>query len=443
MKNPPIQLNNFRHIAKNTAYLFADRLLRISLGLIVNVALARHVGPENFGLFNYAIGIVTIFSALGTLGLDTIVVRDLVSDKSSKDSLLGSVLLARTIGSLALVSAALGAIYLMRGQTDIAFWIVGITAAGYIFQSFDIIDLWFQSNYKFNTALYAKTTSFLLFSVIKLVIIKSTSSILLYTLAGFFELATVMTGLIIIYRLAGHNIANWRFSIAQISNLLTRSWPIIAAGLATLAQARLDQLFLGQLTNNIELGYYSAGLRIIEAFSFIPVVIQSSIAPYLTVAKNNSENEYHHILLNIYRLMFILFIMTSLPLWLFPEQIIIILFGASYQPAGPLLALATIRSLFANFGVAKHLFIVNNNLTIYALITAAIGTIVNIALNIILIPKLRAIGAISSMAISFFITTFLCDLFYARTRINFHLMIKACLTPLSLFRLIDKRFARF
>src|SRR5690348_14183303 len=70
--------HNLQNLIGNTGWLFADRILRMSVGLVVSVWIARFLGPDQYGLFNYALAFVALFSILATLGLDRIVVRDLV-----------------------------------------------------------------------------------------------------------------------------------------------------------------------------------------------------------------------------------------------------------------------------------------------------------------------------------------------------------------------------
>ena len=65
---------------KNTSWLFAEKILRMVVGLLVGVWVARYLGPEQFGLLSYALSFVGLFSIVATFGLDEIVVRELVKN---------------------------------------------------------------------------------------------------------------------------------------------------------------------------------------------------------------------------------------------------------------------------------------------------------------------------------------------------------------------------
>ena len=58
---------------KNTSWLFAEKILRMVVGLFVGVWVARYLGPERYGLFSYAQSFVGLFTAIATLGLNGIV----------------------------------------------------------------------------------------------------------------------------------------------------------------------------------------------------------------------------------------------------------------------------------------------------------------------------------------------------------------------------------
>ena len=65
---------------KNIFWLFGDKILRLGVGLIVGAVVARYLGPELFGKWNYAIAFISLVSALSTLGLDQIIVKHLLHE---------------------------------------------------------------------------------------------------------------------------------------------------------------------------------------------------------------------------------------------------------------------------------------------------------------------------------------------------------------------------
>ncbi|HRD54036.1 MAG TPA: polysaccharide biosynthesis C-terminal domain-containing protein [Flavobacteriales bacterium] len=133
-------------------------------------------------------------------------------------------------------------------------------------------------------------------------------------------------------------------------------------------------------------------------------------------------------MLNQYRLMFGLFLVTAIPLYFLAKPIVVLLFGAEFEPAGVLLGLFAIRLFFTNMGTGKRGFITNEGLFRYSLLTALVGVALNVGINWLLIPDYRSIGAIWATIISFSVSIFVLDLITVRTRENLRLMLTGIIT---------------
>ena len=96
-----------RRAVANSGWLMADRLLRMGIGLFVVVLVARHLGPADYGVLAYAGALVASFGALASLGLDALVVRDLVRMPARAGEILGTMFALRLGGAAASVSISL------------------------------------------------------------------------------------------------------------------------------------------------------------------------------------------------------------------------------------------------------------------------------------------------------------------------------------------------
>lgn len=418
-----------QRMLSNSGWLLADRVFRALVGLTVGVWIARYLGPARFGLYSYAIAFVSLFSSIATLGLDRVVVRDLTRATAGHDEILGTAFGLKLVGGgFALILAVTGA-FLVRPEDTEVHWLVVLVAAGMIFQAFDAIDFWFQSRTQSRFAIYAKTTAFTLLSMAKIGLVVVGAPLIAFAGAGLAEVILGAVGLVVAYRVSGLNVARWRFRAVIAQSLMRDCWPVMLSGIAIYAQARIDQIMLGDMIGDAEVGQFSVALRLIEACAFVPVIIQMSVAPAVTRAKIEGDRAYESALLNVYRLMFIVFVVTALPVFLFAHDIVSLLFGPAYRPAGSLLALFAFRLIFTNFGLAKGLFITNESLFKYSLYAAVLGSFTNVALNYLLIPRYASVGAIAATMASFFVTTFLLDAFFVRMRGNLLLMLRAMCSP--------------
>lgn len=421
-----------KRVVVNAGWLFSDQIVRMGVGLVVSVWVARYLGPEQFGNYSYAVAFVMLFSVLATLGLDGIVVRDIVRAPAAKEVTLGSAFFLKLAGGALTLLLTTLSIGLLRPEDLLLRSMVSILAFATIFQSCDIFDFWFQSQISSKYSVYAKNGAFLLLASIKVLLIIGRAPLLAFVVAGAAETALAAVGLVIVYRLQGNRIRQLRFEIDRAKSLLHDSWPLILTSLAIFLQARFDQVMIGEMLGSREVGQFSAAMKLIEVFGFIPTVIYTSVAPTVTTAKMKGDEFYGERLTNIYRLMFVMFLVTAVPIFLFSGTIVVLLYGPEYREAGVLLSLFAVRLFFTNFGVAKGLFITNENLFRYALVTSGSGAVLNVTLNYLLIPKYGSVGAIWAMIASFAVTTFLMDFFFVPTRWNLLLIGRALATPWKL-----------
>jgi len=136
---------NLQKVITNAGWLFADRIFRMGVGLFVGVWVARYLGPEQYGILNYAIAFVALFSVLSTLGLDNIVVRELVKHPERQNEILGSAFLLKLTGGVSAFAVVVTISALLKPEDTLTRLVIAILGLGLIVQSFNTIDLWFRS----------------------------------------------------------------------------------------------------------------------------------------------------------------------------------------------------------------------------------------------------------------------------------------------------------
>ena len=80
----------FGKYLENVFWLIVEKGFSLFVGVVVGIYVARYLKPESYGLLNYSISFVSIFSVFSTLGLDQIIVRELAQGQGKRDDLLGT-----------------------------------------------------------------------------------------------------------------------------------------------------------------------------------------------------------------------------------------------------------------------------------------------------------------------------------------------------------------
>src|ERR1035441_2523064 len=115
---------------------------------------------------------------------------------------------------------------------------------------------------------------------------------------------------------------------------------------------RIDQVMLGQMLGDREVGIFSAAVRISESWYFVPMAILSAMAPALIMTQSESHQLYEARLLRLARLLCWMAIIMALLLSICSRQIIVFLYGPSYAAASPVLAIHAWAGVFVALGVA-------------------------------------------------------------------------------------------
>jgi len=392
---------NLRKILSNTSWLLAERVLRMAVGFFVLAWVARYLGADQFGLLNYAISFVIIFTTIAHLGLNHFVVRDSVSELSSKDEILGTAFLLRLSSGILSFFLVTGIIFWLRPDEPLTRIIVVIVASSLLLQEFNVIDDWFQSQVQSKYAVSARNTAFIIMTLVRVTLIQTNASLIAFALAYLIESALTFFGLVIAYQVSGQKIQAWRGNWRRAKSLMKVSWPLIFSNLAIMVYLYIDQIMLGQLADNQAVGVYAAAVRLSETWPFMATAIVSSAAPSIIAAKKVSETVYYEKIQKLCNFLELIVYAIAIPMTFLSTFLVVLVFGQDYAPAGGILSIHIWSSLFVFLGYVKNIWIATEELTGFALSASIVGATINILLNIWLIPQYQGIGAAIATVISY------------------------------------------
>lgn len=415
----------FRRYAANISWLMGEKILRMAVGLFVGIWVARYLGPNQFGLLNYAQSLVFLFTAISTLGLDGIVVRELVKDESRRDKLMGSVFGLKLFGSIMILPVLALAVQLTSNDayTNLLIFIIASSA---IFQSFNVIDFYFQSRVLSRYAAWANTIVLAISSTIKIILIMNEAPLTAFAILVTFDALVLAMGLAYFYAKADRQkILAWRFEWQTAKELLKDSWPLILSGLVVSIYMKIDQVMIKEMLDAEAVGQYAAAVRLSEAWYFIPMAVASSLFPSIVNAKKQSEHLYHSRLQQLYTLMIWLAIAIAVPITFLGGWLVNLLYGAQYVQASGVLTIHIWTGVFVFLAVASGKYLTVENMVMKIFYRNIFGVIVNIVLNILFIPMIGIKGAAIAILASWIVSGYLYDFFDKDTRMMFKMKSKS------------------
>jgi|YelNatPaOPRAMG01_1025707.scaffolds.fasta_scaffold69260_1 O-antigen/teichoic acid export membrane protein len=415
----------FKKYFANTSWLFAERIIRILINFIVTVYIVRYLGPKDFGLLSYAISFVALFATIATIGLDNIVVRELVKNPDKKNYLLGTAFGLRLAGAISSILLIVLTVFSIH-ENSFDIWLILIISLTNIFQSFNVVDFYFQSKVLSKFSVIVQSLSLIISSIIKILLMIFKYQLIYFAVATTLESFLLALGFIIVYRINGEKIFNWKFDKLLSISLFKDSWPLILSGIAIAVYMKIDQVMLKYMLNDVEVGYYAVAVKLSESWYFIPVAIVSSLFPAIINAKGSDEKLYKSRLQKLYDLLALISIGIALPVTFLSKFIISILFGNSYLPSAPVLTIYIWAGVSVFLGVATNQFLVTENFTRLIFYRTFAGMILNVILNLILIPVMGITGSAVATLLSYSLSGFFMG-FSERILYQYWMVLKAIL----------------
>lgn len=400
----------FMKYFKNTSWLFFEKMLRMFVGLFVGIWVTRYLGPERFGLFSYAQSFVGLFVVIATLGLDGIVVRELVKDESRTNDLIGTAFYLKLIGAiLTLLVLVIATQFTSNDRyTNL---LVFIIASATIFQSFNVVDMYFQSKVLSKYVVFSNIISLFISSIVKIILILINAPLVAFAWAILFDSIVLALGFIYFFlKYSTSEIKKIKFNKTIAISLLKDSWPLILSGVVVSIYMKIDQVMIQEMLGSEAVGQYAAATRLSEIWYFIPTVVASSLFPAIVNAKRQSEELYYDRLQKLFDLVTWIAIAIALPMTFLSDMIVNMLYGEQYNQAASVLMIHIWASVFVFLGVVSGNWFINENLQLLAFWRTFYGMISNIFLNLLLITKYGIQGAAIATLISYMIVDFISDI---------------------------------
>jgi len=414
--------------------MLAEQMLRMAAGLLVGIWVARYLGPKQFGLFSYVLAFTTIFTSLAKLGLDGIVVRELVSQPEKQRLYLGTAFWLKIIGSV----ASLGLVFLTTllsnndASTNLYLYII---TAGLIFQSFEVIDFYFQSQVKAKLVSICKIIQLTLSSLIKIYLVLTKGELIYFVIVSLVDQFSLAVSLMIAYWYQKKPSFYFSFDLSIAKNLLKDCWPLLCSALVTSVYMRIDHLMIKEMLGEHDVGIYSAAVRLSEVWYFIPTLVTISVFPAIVNARQQSKVLYHERLQKLYTLLVWVAIVIAITMTFLGNWLVVFLYGDAYSAAGKILTINAWTGVFVSLFMVSGRWILAENLTRHSLLRNGFAMVVNISMNYVLITRYGVAGAAMASLLAFASASLIYDIFFEETRRVFSLKIKAFL-PFTLIKKI-------
>ena len=427
---------SLKKIISNISWLAGDKVLDVFLRVTVGVLVARYMGVEWFGYLHFSLAMVALLIPVVTLGLTSIVVKRIVLDSSQKGRLLGTAFVMQFVTSLILSAGLVLTVYFFDIGPEPSEFFVSILAITLIFHSADPVKSWNQSQLTSKYTVWAKRLSLAVGLSIRLLFIQFSVAFIYFIWAWVVEAILKAYFMFHFYR-KNESLSNWTFDRKIAKTLFKESWPIMFSSIASVIYLKIDVVMMGSLLTGRDVGLYSAAVRISDLFYFIPAVVTSTLLPTVVRSSQLDEDVFRQRVQALLDLLTLYSILVVVFLWFGADRLVAGLFGAEFLGAGSILQIHAFAIFFVAAGSSRNVMLIAENRTVFIMLSTILGAVINIAMNLFLIPLYSGIGAAIATVVSYAFSGYLACVFWKPTMKHFKMISASFFVlfrPMSLWK---------
>jgi O-antigen/teichoic acid export membrane protein len=415
--------------ARATAML-GDKLVKLAAGAVLTVFVARMLGASELGIYSIVMAWSAFLVPMTSMGLNNVVVRQMVKYDSGHDAMtmLYSAVSIRLALGLVGGSLMLLAFYLLypamfSGNIAIAIPVLFLLQA-----FFGLLLFEFYLNYQgtFRTTAYIKSFISLASFGVKLTLLYSGFGIASLLLMTGIEFLLVGVAQYLIYLRKqqpfkagdtpwpGYH-PRW-FNVAQAKALFKRASWLWLSGIVSVIYLKIDIVMIGAIAGTEQAGIYAAASRLSELWYVFPATLAARYYPDMLKAHQQGWTPYYLKLRRFAGLFFSAALAIAVVMSLAAPWIISLLFGDSFASAVEVLRIHIWAGcfIFVRYLISQHLLITEQEPL--SLLSHGIGAILNVGLNLWLIPTMGIVGAAWATLISYAYASFFFLLLAKSTR---------------------------
>ena len=408
-----LQKKNLRgQVFQNTAANAVGRTLALVFSAGATIVLARSLGSDGLGKYGAIYAYLTLFAWMATFGFEPILVREISRARENAGSLLRSAMVmswflaAGTIAIAVLVAPVAGYPGTLRTLVLLAgleYVLTPLRLPGVIFQ----VDL--QQWYGAAINVVRQGIWCLL-----ILVVWYFGATLVYVIGARVISAGIECALLWAYS-RRFLVGSGRFLQEKSKEMFAHAFPIAFASLLAMIYLRIDQVMLHRMVPDSELGQYVAAVKVSELFESLPAALMLAVAPIYAISAADPER-FRDYTNRTFRYLMVLASALCVVMTAGATPIVKALFGRPFLPAAPLLAVLIWSEIAVFFSTMIVNVLVAQNQQRFVPIPTLAGAAVNIALNLLLIPRYGAAGSAYATLISYSVAWIVVLLFFSQTR---------------------------
>ncbi|MGO4055419.1 flippase [Vibrio cholerae] len=400
-----------KHRIKNAMWMLLEKIFSAFGVIFLNILVARSLGPEKWGVINYALAITSMIIPVAQMGSQNLLFDKIVRNRNVGVKLLIASSDIRKVIYIALAILSLVVIYYFNADQTLLIVFIMMAISGY-FTAIDAYTPYFDATLKSKVNSIASQVSLSISFILRFILISITKNVLLFTIPY-----VLYTGIVYFIKRAkfykeerilnNFNRRKYRKYALQVG------FPLMLSNVSIIIYLKISQIILTNIEGVAGLGVYSAAVTISQGWLFLPtIIITTLLAKAITMHKQKGF---------WFTIVFVSSLAASVPIVLtinfFNEEIIFFTFGEKYLEAANIISVLTTAALFSIIGTVSYRIIIHYGGYQFLMKKMVFLALFNIFLSYYMIGKFGMMGAAYSMLITEIVSATIVNYLYTKTSI--------------------------
>lgn len=371
---------------KNITYLFNQNLVRLIISLFVGAAVARYLGVEDYGRYNFVLSFLFLYKPLISFGLDELLLSK-INTSENINELFGTSFVFRSLTFLIFFIISIPTLNLLSIDST-TYYLTLLFITSMISVPFTNCELYLNAKLEIKKQASLKSILFITLALVKILFIYLKFELVYFVLISIVEIIGMTLISFVLYQqqYLQLRILKWTFNRNLFKSLFFESFPLMLSLVVFRSMSKIDQIFIANFKSMNDLGLYGAAAKLLDAWQFLPAIISTIYLPKIS-QDINFEKEYFSVLS-----------LSSLALvvgcYLFGDIVINVFYGPQFSGSAEFLKLYSLQFYFLFFALARVNIMIKNEKTSTNLYLSSLILVLNLIMNYYFIRLYGSIGVI-------------------------------------------------
>ncbi len=410
-------------VINNAAWIIGVKVVQSIVALAITMLSARYLGPNNYGLINYASSLIAFVLPLAQLGLRNVLVDQIISHPEREGKTVGTALVMSMFSSLFCIVGCVTFVSVVNAGEEDTLIVCALYSISLFFQMSEMIEYWYQAKLLSKYTSLVSLAAYVIVAVYRVFLLITQKSIYWFAVTNALDFLLISIALLVLYRKLGNDKLSFSFDLAK--ELFSTSKYYIVSGMMVTIFGQTDKIMLKLMIDDAATGYYSTAATCAAMSGFVFSAVIDSMRPLILESKRTDEGKFRRNMSRLYSVIIYMGLIQSVLFTLLAKPIVLLLYGEAYSAAIPVLRIVTWYSAFSYMGSVRNIWILAEGKQKHLWKINLSGAVLNVIGNYVLIPRLGASGAAIAFVATQFFTNFVLCLIMQPIRPTAKLILKA------------------